>query len=255
MNKHVLIVLGIVLLSLLFVYLYSQVNNHDDKKVAFIISHADDETIGAGGVISILIKSGYKLHFDLMTSGNSLAPTLRIVNNYYNASISKDMNDADRKGIIREDSFKQVMKVINVTNYRTHGFDDGALTTDEVFSVMEDLYLKDGYTTFYTTTGDGNPDHHACHEAMKRMKEKYPNLKYRQFPIYYYHQQQAKPEPLNINYVDVNVDKLNQTKKELFQVYYNINTLLPSFYPRSDGVIGFGPERIYYNNDSIAELS
>ncbi|MDR2623865.1 MAG: PIG-L family deacetylase [Methanobrevibacter sp.] len=254
MNKHVLMVVGIVVLSLLSVYIFCHLND-DSKKVAFILPHADDETIGAGGLIFLLIEKGYKLHFDLMTSGNSLSPTLRIVDNYYNLNISKNESEAGRKGIIREDSFKQVMMILNVSDYSMHHIDDGTLTTDEAFEVMENLYLKEGYTIFYTTTGDGNPDHHACHEAMRRMQEKYPDLKYRQFPVYYYHHQQAKPEPLNSQYLDVNIDKYGNTKKKLFQVYYNINTILPSFYPRSDGVIGFGPERVYYNKDSIVELS
>jgi LmbE family N-acetylglucosaminyl deacetylase len=254
MKKYVLIV-GIVILFMLSVCLFNYVNQGDDsKKVAFILPHADDETIGAGGIISKLIDKGYKLHFDLMTSGNSLAPKLRVVDNYYNVNVPNNANGSDRKGIIREDSFKQVMKVINMSDYKVHGIDDGTLNSEEVFSVMEDLYLKEGYKIFYTTTGDGNPDHNACHQAMKRMQEKYPNLEYRQFPVYYYHQQQAIPEPLNSKHEDVNVDYYSNTKKEMFQVYYNINTLLPSFYPRSDGVISFSPERIYYNTESLVEL-
>ncbi|MDR2831293.1 MAG: PIG-L family deacetylase [Methanobrevibacter sp.] len=275
--KPILII--ILLLATLFLFFLSisyltnplLVDSHE--KVAFIIPHADDETIGAGGIISMLSNSGCKLHFDLMTSGNKIGVgTISVddyykanvskmhylgdignntikIDNYYNVNISKNVSEGDRKGIIREDSFKQVMKVINVTNYKTHGFDDGALTTDEVFSVMEELYLKDGYTTFYTTTGDGNPDHHACHEAMKKMKEKYPNLKYRQFPIYYYFMGRGRTnptQPLNYNYIDVNVNKYGNMKKRMFSVYYNIHIILPSFYPHSDGLISDGMERIYY---------
>jgi LmbE family N-acetylglucosaminyl deacetylase len=239
------------LLFLSTLYSINPVVNDSDKKVAFILPHADDETIGAGGLISMLVEKGYRLHFDLMTSGNGIGHGTIRVDNYYNVRLPENVSEKDRKRMIREDSFKQVMMILNVNDYSMHHVDDGTLTTDEVYKVMEDLYLKEGYTVFYTTTGDRNPDHHACHEAMRRMQEKYPDLKYRQFPIYYYFYDRGitKPtEPLNSQYVDVNVDMYGNMKKRMFQVYYNINTILPSFYPRSDGVIGFGPERIYYNS-------
>ncbi|MDR2544393.1 MAG: PIG-L family deacetylase [Methanobrevibacter sp.] len=219
-------------------------------EIAFIIPHADDETIGASGIISMLLNSGYKLHFDLMTSGNGIGSNTIKVCNYYNVNIPANESERGKKGRIREDSFKQVMKIINVTDYKLHGIDDGALNTDQVFSVMENLYLKKRIKVFYTTTGDRNPDHHACHEAMKKMQEKYPNLKYRQFPVYYYFMDHGKTKPtqsLFCSFVDVGVDAYANTIKNMFQVYYNIHTILPSFYPRSDGVISFSPERIYYN--------
>ncbi|MDR1820172.1 MAG: PIG-L family deacetylase [Methanobrevibacter sp.] len=237
---------------ILFLSTFYSVNpfNAHHEKIAFIIPHADDETIGASGIILMLLNSGYKLHFDLMTSGNGIGSNTLKVHNYYNCEHQPNESERGIKGRIREDSFKQVMKIINVTDYKLHGIDDGALNTDQVFSVMENLYLKEGYKIFYTTTGDRNPDHHACHEAMKRMHEKHPNLKYRQFPIYYYFYDHGKTKPtqsLFNNFIDVGVDVYAGTIKEMFQVYYNIHTILPTFYPRSNGVISFSPERIYYD--------
>jgi LmbE family N-acetylglucosaminyl deacetylase len=252
MKKFILIIIIIVVI---LTYIgCSYFTNQNSEKIAFILPHADDETIGAGGVISELVEKGYILHFELMTSGDAIAPGLRTVSNYYNISIPKNASEEDRKGLIREDSFKQVMKIFNITDYNIHGIHDGGLTTDVAFKVMEDLYLKEGYKTFYTPTGDQNPDHNACHEAMKKMQKKYPDLNYRQFPVYYYHQNQVNPEPLNFKYMDLDVNNYADKKKEMFQVYYNINTLLPTFYPRSDGKIAFGPERIYHNHDSIKEF-
>ncbi|MDR2873160.1 MAG: PIG-L family deacetylase [Methanobrevibacter sp.] len=253
-KKVILIAITIVAIIIVLAYTGGYFIDQDSEKIAFILPHADDETIGAGGVISMLAEKNCTLHFELMTSGNAISGVLRRMNNYYNVSIPKNASESTRKGLIREDSFKQVMKIFNNSNYILHGIDDGGLTTDDAFKTMEDLYLKDGYKTFYTTTGDGNIDHNAAHEALKKMQEKYPDLKYRQFPVYHYHNTQAIPEPANPNYIDLDVDKYANKKKEMFQVYYNINTILPSFYPRSDGEIAFGPERIYHNHDSIKEF-
>jgi hypothetical protein len=143
------------------------------------------------------------------------------------------------------------MKILNVSDYSLHHLNDTKLTVDDAFNVMENLYLKEGYTIFYTTTGERNPDHHACYEAMKRMYEKYPNLKYRQFPIYYYFlaRDVTHPiEPLSNDYVDIQFNKYNSMKKEMFQVYYNIGTILPVSYPYSDGELSKGLERIYFIN-------
>jgi LmbE family N-acetylglucosaminyl deacetylase len=216
-------------------------------KVAFIIPHPDDETIGAGGTIQRIMENGSTVHFELMTSGDAITSKLLTVNNYYKIDIPANATADNKKKLIREDSFKRVMAIFG-TEYNIHGFDDGTLNSDIVFTTMENLYLNGGYNVFYTVTGDGNIDHLACYQGMKRMMEKYPNLKYRQFPIYYYHTVRETPSPLTKNYTDQNVNNYASKKKSAFQVYYNINTIQPIFYPYSDGLYSIGPERIYYIN-------
>jgi len=218
------------------------------EKVAFIIPHADDETIGAGGTIQRIMEDGSPVHFELMTSGDAITSQLLTVTNYYNVPIPANATASERKKLIREDSFKQVMKIFGCTSYNIHGFNDGALNANVVFVTMENLYLNEGYTVFYTTTGDGNIDHLACQQGMKMMMDKYPQLKYRQFPIYYYHANRAVTSALTNNYTDINVNQYAAKKKSAFQVYYNIHTILNTFYPYSDGLYSIGPERIYYIN-------
>ncbi|MDY9923305.1 PIG-L family deacetylase [Methanobacterium sp.] len=221
--------------------------NTSPDKVAFIIPHPDDETIGVGGTIQRIMENGSTVHFELMTSGDAVTSQLLTVKNYYNIEIPSNSTADYRKKLIREDSFKRVMAIFG-THYNIQSFDDGALNSEIVFTTMENLYLKEGYTVFYTTTGDGNGDHLACQQGMAKMKEKYPNLKYRQFPIYYYHTTRAATTALTNNYTDVNVNTYAAKKKSAFQVYYNINTILNTFYPYSDGLYSIGPERIYYIN-------
>lgn len=224
------------------------VNNTTSKtKVTVILPHPDDETIGMGGNIQILKANGSHIHCVLMTSGNDISSGLRPVTNYYNLTLPENANKSDVKRIIREDSFKRVMRLWNL-EYEIKSIDDGYLSTNIAFKTMEDLYLQGNYTEFYTVTGDGNPDHYACFEAMKRMKEKYPDLKYREFPIYYYQSGRKTPLTLTNNYTDVDVSKFKGQKKAAFQIYYNINTIIPEFYPYSDGLMQVSPERIYYIN-------
>lgn len=219
-----------------------------EEKVAFIIPHPDDETIGAGGTLQKFLENGTKIHFELMASGDGQGATLLNVTNYYKISIPANSTAKTSKELIREDSFKRVMAIYGTDDYNIQGYDDGAVTPEAVFTTMENLYLNEGYNVFYTVTGDGNSDHLACYNGMKMMKEKYPNLKYREFPIYYYHTARPASMALTNNYVDENVYKYAAKKKLAFQVYYNINTIKPIFYPYSDGLYSISPERIYYIN-------
>ncbi|MDR3291396.1 MAG: PIG-L family deacetylase [Methanobrevibacter sp.] len=236
-----------------------------NDKVAFIIPHPDDETIGAGGLIQMLQEKGYKLHFELITNGNlgdNVKSGGKTLNNFYNINLPLNATNKEKNGLIREDSFKQVMKVHGCDDYIMHHIDDETSNSDYVFNIMENLYLKEGYRIFYTVTGDYNHDHRSCHDAMAKMKEKYPDLIYRQFPIYYYIKSPYKnsfrdthpTESLFKDYIDLDVDKYSNKKKQAFEVYYNIQILIPNFYSYSDGGISFSPERVYLTKNNDTDL-
>nr|WP_319372377.1 PIG-L family deacetylase [uncultured Methanobacterium sp.] len=217
-------------------------------KVAFIIPHPDDETIGAGGTVGKLMANGTKIHFELMASGDGQGATLLNFTNYYKIDIPANSSANYTKKLIREDSFKRVMAIYGCDDYNMQGYDDGTLTAAEVFTTMEDLYLNQGCTVFYTVTGDGNSDHMACYQGMLMMEMKYPNLEYREFPIYYYHTSRPASLALTNNTTDEDVTQYTSKKMSAFQVYYNINTIHRIFYPYSDGLYNSSPERIYYIN-------
>jgi len=216
-------------------------------KVAVILPHPDDETIGMGGTLQKIMDNGTTVHCELMTSGDAITSQLLPVYNYYKIGLPANSSADYQKKLIREDSFKRVMAIYGC-NYNIEGYDDGSLNADRVFKTMENLYLNEGYTMFYTTTGDGNGDHLACSQGMKKMMEKYPNLKYRQFPIYWYHTSRPAPSPIKDNGTNVDISKYTTKKKSAFQVFYNINTIIPIFYPYSDGLYSISPEKIYYLN-------
>ena len=251
-KKNIMLILTLILSAVILTSIASSTG--DDAKVAIIVPHPDDETIGMAGIIQMLMAHGSEVHCELMTSGNAVTPKLLNVTNYYNISIPENATVSERKGLIREDAFKRVMAIYGVTDYTIDGYNDGYLNADTVFSVMQNLYLEDGYTEFYTVTGDGNVDHHACYEAMIMMENKYPNLKYREVPIYWYHADRATPTPILNVFHDINVKRYSYKTEEAFQVYYNINSILPAFYPYSDGLYRTSHERVYYANLNSALL-
>lgn len=210
------------------------------NKVVIILPHPDDESIGMGGLIQKLQKEGKEVHCVLLASGNGITDKVPLCENYYNLTIPENASKSDRKKIIREDSFKKVMKIYNCS-YEMKGLDDGSITNETAYKVMEDKY-KEGFSEFYTTTGDHNMDHLGCHNAMKSMLEKYPQLEYRQFPIYWHASPKYKPMPIKAdNFTDYDIKEFIPKKKEAFEVYYNINIF-------KRGLYNLDVDRIYYIN-------
>jgi LmbE family N-acetylglucosaminyl deacetylase len=216
----------------------SHVNS--SNKVVVILPHPDDESIGMGGVIQKLKNEGKEVHCVLLASGNGITDKVPLCDNYYGLEIPQNATKAERKKIIREDSFKKVMAIYNCS-YELMGLDDGSISNDTAYKIMEDKY-REGYSEFYTTTGDYNIDHLGCHNAMKSMLEKYPQLKYRQFPVYWHASPKYKPVPIAAeNFTDYDVKEFLPKKKEAFEVYYNIGIF-------NRGLYGLNVERIYYIN-------
>jgi len=192
-----------------------------------------------GGLIQKLKNEGKEVHVVLMCSGNAISSKLPLTVNYYNLTIPTNASAADRKKLIREDSFVRVMNIYGVS-YDIIGLDDGGTTVENVFNEMEKKY-KEGYGIFYTTTGEMQIDHTHSANALKMMMEKYPQLKYRQFPVYWHASKRFKPTPLVDNYTDYNVTEYLPKKLEAFQIYYNIQIFPVGLYQKDI-------ERIYYLN-------
>ena len=243
----VILIFVIILISVVFSYEYNKNSSYvnvptSNNKVVIFAPHPDDETIGMGGLIQKLKSEGKDVHIVVMCSGNGI-PDKIPVTNYYAANISANATPADKKKLIREDAFVRIMKIYGVS-YEIIGLNDSGTTDKNVFSVMERMY-KEGYGEFYTTTGDYNLDHQHCADAMKLMMEKYPQLKYRQFPIYWHAADNGPeryvPTPLVNNYTDYNVTKYLPKKLEALKVYNNIQIFPVRTYQTDI-------ERIYYLN-------
>jgi len=255
MNKKILTITIIIGLFVVFYLGYSSsVNSTSNNttnttnvtnynKVVIIAPHPDDETIGMGGIIQKLKSEGKEVHVVVMCSGNGITNKVPLTYNYYNLTIPANASLADKKRLIREDSFQRVMSIYN-TSYEIIGLNDSGTTDENVFDVM-DRMRQEGYGEFYTTTGDHEIDHLHCADALKLMMDKYPQLKYRQFPIYWHAANNGPlkypPIPLVNNYTDYDVSGYNSQKLEALQVYYNIQIFQVGLYQTNI-------ERIYYLN-------
>lgn len=142
------------------------------NKVVIFAPHPDDESIGMGGLIQKLKSEGKDVHVVVMCSGNGISSKVPLTVNYYNLTIPTNASAADRKKLIREDSFVRVMNIYGVS-YDIIGLDDSGTTDENVFNEMEKKY-KEGYGEFYTTTGEMEIDHTHCANALKMMMEKHP---------------------------------------------------------------------------------
>lgn len=212
----------------------------NSTKVAVIIPHPDDESIGMGGTIQRLKNEGKEVHCVLLTNGNGITDRVPVCNNYYGLNIPENATTSDRKRIIREDSFKRVMEIYNCS-YEMIGIDDAGTTPEIVYNIMEKK-AKEGYTEFYTTTKEVNIDHSNCQNATAMMLEKYPQLKYRLFPVYWHASPKYTPKPFNYtNYTDYDVSEFISKKRDAFEVYYNIDIF-------KRGTYSLDIERIYYLN-------
>lgn len=217
----------------------TNLNTSNSSKIVVILPHPDDETIGMGGWIQKLKSEGHDVHCVLLTSGNGITDKVPLCENYYNLTIPSNATKAERKKIIREDSFKRVMAIYNCS-YEMMSIDDAGTTQEMVYSIMEKKY-KEGYNVFYTTTGDRNVDHLNCHLALKSMLQNYPMAKYRQFPVYWHASAGYIPMPIIDNYTDYDVSSYLPQKQEALEVYYNIGIF-------NRGQYKVNIERIYYIN-------
>jgi LmbE family N-acetylglucosaminyl deacetylase len=240
-----ILIFEIILIGAVFSYEYINTDHSINaktsyNKVVIFTPHPDDETIGMGGLIAKLKSEGKEVHVVLMCSGNGVGNDL---SSYYKVHILSNATPADRKKDIREDAFVRVMNIYGIS-YEIIGLDDGGTTEKNIFKVMERMYY-DGYGEFYTTTEDYNVDHQHCADAMKLLMEKYPQLKYRQFPIYWHAADNGPeryvPAPIINNYTDYNVSEYLPKKQEALQVYCNIQLFPVERYQTNI-------ERIYYLN-------
>ncbi|MDR1819401.1 MAG: PIG-L family deacetylase [Methanobrevibacter sp.] len=216
---------------------------HPNKKIAFIIPHPDDETIGIGGTVNELISLGYHLHFELMCDGSGMNDH---VWNDFNVKGIDDLNDSEYKATVRQDAFVRVMNLINCTDYRLSGHPDGSLKNMDVYQVLEDLY-NEGYRNFWTITGDENSDHYACADAVEILLNKHSEIVVHYFSSYFCYANRWKHRPavFKLNFVDNDISNFWTSKSNMLNVYFTINHRMKGLYPYGDGSYHYYKERIF----------
>ncbi|MDR2624567.1 MAG: PIG-L family deacetylase [Methanobrevibacter sp.] len=242
--KWIMVLSVIIFVSLGLIFVSSALNNYNySKKIAFIIPHPDDETIGVGGTVNELIRNGHHLRFDLMCDGSRMDTP---VWNDFNVRGIDGLDDRDYKAEIRQNAFVRVMNLINVTDYCMHGYPDGSLKDSDVYSVVEDLYNK-GYRNFWTISGDGNPDHFACFDAVQTLLDKHPEIIVHYFSSYFCYANRMVHEPyvMRSDFVDNDINNFWIYKSNMLNVYFTVNHLMKGLYPYGDGSYHYHKERIF----------
>ena len=127
---------------------------NESDRILIVAPHADDETIGAGGVLS---KFGKQCDVWLITNGNK--------GNTPDAQYTESELIA-----VREHEFKQVMDFFSVNHYALLGLTDGCVS--EEISKIYTKSIKAYDYIFVPNKYEAHPDHAAVYEAFIKMKKK-----------------------------------------------------------------------------------
>lgn len=123
-------------------------------KILIVAPHADDETIGAGGLLS---RYGKQCDVWLITDGRK--------GNTPDAKYTEDELIAERKK-----EFRRVMDYFNVRDYVFLGLTDGNASSEIHKIYSRDI--RDYNYIFVPNRSENHPDHLAVYNALIKMKKK-----------------------------------------------------------------------------------
>lgn len=138
------------------------------QRIIVLAPHPDDEILGCGGTLGLLIEKDKKVKVLYLTSGDRADMTNPLCLNYYE---KWHINDYSR---LREDEAVSALKELGVTDYEFCRFPDR-----ELFFNLDDLYKRvlDGVSRYKADTiycpspYELNPDHRAAALVSLRLKK------------------------------------------------------------------------------------
>ena len=156
-----------------------------------VAPHADDESIGCGGVISLLRKFGLPVYILLLTDGTLSHPN------------SKDY-PPEKLRDLREKEIIEAGKILNVSpqnlifcrykdrhlpNQNSDNFDEAAKDISKIFDILKPSSI------FVPWRRDPHPDHRASYELIKTANKNFAKLY--EYPIWLEELGENEDEPKN----------------------------------------------------------
>ncbi len=147
------------------------------EPVLIIVPHADDETLGCGGLISQLAHANVPITIALLTDG---------VRSHRGSSLSPP----DKLRTLRENELRNALAVLGATEADVMLFQepDGFLKDSDQMTITNQLiaavYAGDIRTVFVTWAADPHPDHQAAAMIASRLVAINPKLDLYAYPIW-----------------------------------------------------------------------
>jgi len=130
------------------------------EKVLVLAPHPDDETLGAGGAIRLLVEMKKHVKVVFLTSGEMAAPQYK--------------KGSEAYASLRESEAAKALSVIGVKDYSFLRFKDRGLSEsiDDVFEGIRQLFNDTAFDTLYCTSPlELNPDHRAAASVAMHIQE------------------------------------------------------------------------------------
>jgi LmbE family N-acetylglucosaminyl deacetylase len=150
------------------------------ENVLILAPHPDDETLGCGGTIRLLIGSKKKVKILFLTSGDkanigSLNPSLK-----KGEEISSGQTNVTEYALLREKEAEKALKILGVSDYEFLRFPDRELHKNYKTVLDTMLRIIEGYkpdTIFSPSMVELNPDHRTTAGIAMELQRMRPALK------------------------------------------------------------------------------
>jgi len=128
----------------------------EGKRVLVLAPHPDDEAIGCGGTITLLLRLGRPVKVVFLTSGDKADPT------HPSAQIFDETEQSTEYALMREKEARKSLRMLGISDYEFLRFPDRELQShyDDVRSRLLRIIGEFGPDTIYSPSPvEYNPDH------------------------------------------------------------------------------------------------
>lgn len=140
------------------------------EKVLVISPHPDDETLGCGGTIRLLVSNGKNVRVVFLTSGDKADPLHRA------SLVTRNDSPLTEYTVMREKEAEKALRVLGVSDYEFLRFPDRGLFENYKDALERLVKIIEGYipdTVYSPSPLEINPDHRATANAALELQKKH----------------------------------------------------------------------------------